>query len=146
MNEGDIKKQEHKQKTKIFWVILTILGIIFISRLGSNSNNNNSFNPSTQATSASNTDNENPLEVINWKWGQNEYGSAEIIGTVKNNSGKEISYAQVEFNLYDKQGAQVGSAMDNIDNIEPYGTWKFKALVTDDSNVRSAKLVRVEGN
>lgn len=52
-----------------------------------------------------------------------------VVGTVKNNTGKHYSYVQIEVNLYDKQKNQVGSTFANINNLEPYGTWKFKALV-----------------
>ena len=83
------------------------------------------------------------LEVITWNWRNEEY-SRYIVGSVKNNSGKEYSYVQVEFNLYDKSDAQVGTAFTNVNNLEPYGTWKFKALVSED-NATGAKFKGVSG-
>jgi hypothetical protein len=83
------------------------------------------------------------LEVITWNW-RNEGYSRYIVGSIKNNSGKEYSYVQVEFNLYDKSDAQVGTAFTNISNLEPYGIWKFKALVLED-NATSAKFKGVSG-
>lgn len=67
-----------------------------------------------------------------------------IVGTVKNNTNKTYSYVQVEFNLYDGSGAQVGSTFDNINNLEPNGIWKFKAIITDD-NAKNYKLKGVTG-
>ena len=55
-----------------------------------------------------------------------EYGG-EITGTVINRRDVKLSYAQITFNLYDKSGAQVGSALANINDLEPGATWKFKA-------------------
>ncbi|WP_432766945.1 FxLYD domain-containing protein [Thermoclostridium caenicola] len=37
-----------------------------------------------------------------------------ITGTIKNNKGRTLSYAQVTINLYDADGNQVGTALDNI--------------------------------
>ena len=47
-----------------------------------------------------------------------EYGIRyKIEGTIKNNTDKQYSYVQVTFNLYDKDGAQIGSALANINNL-----------------------------
>lgn len=51
----------------------------------------------------------------------------EITGTVVNRRKKKLAYAQITFNLYDNSGAQVGSAMANINGLESGGRWKFKA-------------------
>ena len=40
---------------------------------------------------------------------------------------RKLTYAQITFNLYDDSGAQVGTAMANINGLEPGGRWKFKA-------------------
>ena len=55
-----------------------------------------------------------------------EFGG-EITGTVVNRRNRKLSYAQIQFNLYDKSGAQVGSALANINGLEAGGKWKFKA-------------------
>ena len=72
-----------------------------------------------------------------------------IEGYIQNNTGKEYSYVQVEFNLYDKDGAIIGTALDNISNLEANGKWKFKAasLITSDEveNVASYKLKEITG-
>lgn len=57
---------------------------------------------------------------------QGEY-SGEITGTVVNRRDDTLSYAQITFNLYDASGAQVGTALANVNNLEPGGRWKFKA-------------------
>ncbi len=67
-----------------------------------------------------------------------------IVGTVKNNTATEFSYVQIEFNLYDKNGAQVGSTFANVSNLEAFGTWKFKALIFEET-ARSYKLKDITG-
>jgi hypothetical protein len=51
----------------------------------------------------------------------------EITGIVVNRRGKKLRYAQITFNLYDDSGAQVGTALANINGLEPGGRWKFSA-------------------
>lgn len=56
----------------------------------------------------------------------NNFGGT-ITGVVENRRGRKLNYAQITFNLYDDSGAQVGSAMANINGLEPGGKWKFEA-------------------
>lgn len=67
-----------------------------------------------------------------------------IVGTVKNNTNRTYSYVQVEINLYDDSGAQVGSTVDNTNNLEPGGVWKFKALIFD-SDATKYKVKEIRG-
>jgi hypothetical protein len=80
-----------------------------------------------------------------WQWPTAEYGSRYIVGTVRNNSDKEFSSVFLDFNLYDSNGAQVGSAGDSVTNLEAHGTWKFKAIVLE-KEAATARLVGVTGN
>ncbi len=57
------------------------------------------------------------------------YGIGKIVGTLKNTTNREYAYIQIEFNLYDSGGNQVGSTLANINNLEPGRTWKFEAPV-----------------
>ena len=67
-------------------------------------------------------------------------------GVIKNNSGKDCTYVQVTFNLYDADGNQIGTALDNINNLEKDGTWKFKAMGMDvDGEIASYKLAEITG-
>jgi len=68
-----------------------------------------------------------------------------IIGTIKNNTSKKYNYVQVTFILTDDDMNQVGTAMDNINDLEPGATWKFKALIFDDSDVKHYKLGEITG-
>lgn len=72
------------------------------------------------------------LQLIESRIEPDQYGAYNyVIGTVKNNAGKTYSYVQVTINLYDKSGAQVGSTLANVNNLEPGGIWKFKAPILE---------------
>lgn len=70
--------------------------------------------------------------------------STKIAGTLTNNTDKEIGYLQLSYTLYDADGAQLGSAFANINNLEPGGVWKFEAVAFE-SNVATYKLADVTG-
>ena len=75
--------------------------------------------------------NYNGFEVSNTDFQQEQYATY-ITGTVKNTKNRTYKYVQVEINLYDGSGAQVGSTMANTNNLEPGGVWKFKAIALQD--------------
>lgn len=83
------------------------------------------------------------LEVIESK-SENDKYSRYVVGTVKNNTNKEYGYVQVEINLYDESGAQVGSTLANANNLEAGGTWKFKAPILEES-AKTFKIKDVNG-
>ena len=56
----------------------------------------------------------------------NPYG-VKITGILVNNTDEDKSYLQIEYNLYDADGAQIGTALANINNLKAGGTWKFEA-------------------
>jgi len=80
------------------------------------------------------------LQVIDHSSSKDSIASY-IAGTVKNNTNKTYKYVQVEINLYDASGAQVGSTLANANNLEPNGTWKFKAVTMDDFKTYKIKDV-----
>ena len=86
-----------------------------------------------------------PPEVENAKWQRGKYDQLTITGVVHNFSGRKYAYAQVEINLFDKEGNQVGSTMANINNLEAGGTWKFTAPIFDDANVHTFRVMHVNG-
>lgn len=122
-------------------VLSVIISIALIGGIGSMGNTSNTSNtPSegattTQSTSTStNTKNEvrkPKYEILEHK-AINDNGIKYITGKVKNNTGKQVSYAQVEINLYDANGQQCGSTLANVNNLEPEGVWNFKAIAIED--------------
>lgn len=76
------------------------------------------------------------LELVRHEFGRLLHGREIIMGEVRNNSDREYRLVLVEFNLYDKDGAQVGTASDMIRNLEPHGTWRFEAKIFHEKAVK----------
>lgn len=114
-------KKRHPFKGLLKWVIiLVIVGGVIGAIAGT--------------AGGDKTKNEKLKEVEAAKIQKDELGIQYIVGSYKNVSGKDISYVQITFALYDKSGAQIGTAVDNINNLTKDSVWKFKAvpLVTDE--------------
>ena len=84
------------------------------------------------------------LEVLDHSPCTGDFGSRMICGTIINNTNSTKSYVQIEINLYDASGNLIDSTLDNINNLEPNGKWKFKAPIMDD-NVTNYKIKDVTG-
>jgi hypothetical protein len=137
--------------TGCFWLFVAMFGLgligYFVRPTGSPITQ--PFGPSG-SSSASNdygsttTAAKDELEVLNWKWKTEEYGTRSITGTVRNNSSRTLGYAQVEINLYDETGNQVGSTMANVNNLQAGAKWNFEALVLEERATK-AQIMRVSG-
>lgn len=84
------------------------------------------------------------LEVSNVHSEMEEFGLWYVCGTVTNNTDRTYAYLQIEVNLYNDFDEQVGSTFDNVNNLEPGGTWKFRALVMEEKATKY-KVVNVSG-
>lgn len=125
-------------------VACVCLILFMILAIGSADNNSSSKQTSSTPSSTPSSQAKVPdLEVVEHSPVSEEY-ARYIVGTVKNNTNKKYEYVQVSINLYDKTGAQVGSTMANVNNLEPHGTWKFKAIVLED-NTAKYKIDKVTG-
>jgi hypothetical protein len=71
-------------------------------------------------------------------------GFGAVTGIVENRSGRQVSYAQIVFAAFDKDGNQVGSAMANVNNLADGGKWKFNAGLLVD-NAASVKFTELTG-
>ncbi len=70
--------------------------------------------------------------------------SGEITGIVVNRPNRTLRYAEIRFNLLDDSGAQVGSALANINDLEAGGRWSFRA-VTLRRDFAQYKVTKVSG-
>lgn len=72
--------------------------------------------------------------------------AAYITGTLTNNKDTDVSYVQVEYVLYDADGAQIGTALANTNNLKAGGSWKYEACVTADAaSIASFELAEITG-
>lgn len=85
------------------------------------------------------------LEKGSLKFQVNEYGTGHVTGTIKNTGSKQYGYVQVSINLYDKDGALVGSTMTNVNNLEAGGIWKFEAIAIDADKASKCKVKGITG-
>ena len=122
-------------------IIVIIALLIFISLPGTEEESK----PQTGVTT------EEPKEDLTLQSGHKGYAdeyniSYYIEGTVKNNTDKKYSYVDIEFSVYDKDGNNLGSCYDNNSNLDPNGSWKFKAICSGEpSEIASYKLVEISG-
>ncbi len=79
----------------------------------------------------------------------NEYlgYSAKVTGIVRNNTGKDYSYVQIEYAIYDANGNNLGTALDNINNLAAGDTWNFEANLFSFPSARPVtfKFIEIDG-
>ena len=133
-------------KHKVITLILIVIALGVIVAMGGSTNNN------TVQTGTTGQQTQEKKEKFTLQDGDtgtsDQYGmSYTIEGTIKNNTDKQYSYVQVTFNLYDSDGAQIGTALANINNLEANGIWKFKAIgsLGNGKSVASYKLMEIKG-
>jgi len=124
--------------------ILVILAIIVGGSLGTAYREWKNPGQSLFSAMAKNAEQEK-FALVSDKAVVDSLGTTYIEGEIKNNTDKQYSYVQVTFILYDADGAQLGTAMANINNLEPNGTWKYKALGLTTERVDSYKLDEITG-
>ena len=134
---------EEKEKKPIykrvwFWILVVLVVIVAVGMSGESDTSSTSANAEVKTTQ-----NQEKFTLIDSE-GSYDGFAYYVTGTIKNNTDKQYSYVQVTFNLYDADGAQIGTALANINNLEANGTWKFKALGTTE-DVSSYKLAEITG-
>ncbi|MGG7058277.1 FxLYD domain-containing protein [Clostridium nigeriense] len=138
------KKPIYKRVWFIVIVLLILVGAINAAG-GGNSTTPNSGTTETGQVENS-TAKKEKFELVGEVETETDQFATYLKGVIKNNSGKDCSYVQVTFNLYDAEGNQIGTALDNINNLEADGTWKFKAMGIDvDGEIASYKLAEITG-
>ncbi len=123
----DINTENVQRNKKIVPIILSIIGAIVLFAIvfftvdcvmsGESSVNSNGLNTKLEVTNLSLT--VDYSEYLGY--------SAVVTGTAKNVSGKNLSYASVEFSIYDSYGNNLGTALANINNLATNDTWQFEA-------------------
>lgn len=114
------------KKTGLILALMLIITMISAACCGA-SNTTVDKSGSVASGSSGSSSTASDLQLVESHVETGDYGTKYIVGSVKNNGAKTYSYVQVTINLYDNSGAQVGSTLANVNNLEPGGTWKFKA-------------------
>jgi hypothetical protein len=104
-----------------------------------------SSTPSTTAPSTTETPTQNPAEThvlaalaqAKSTLHTTSDGFCQYIeGDITNNTGQMIGYGSISFNLFDKEGRQIGSTLDNCVNLKAGTIWHFKALIFENNWTR----------
>jgi len=126
-------------------ILTIILGLFFLGSFMSGvSQSSKDQKAAPGGTQGSTNPQKNGLEVKDIHADYGEFNNRFIYGTVVNHNDRQYSHVQVEFNLYDEAGNQVGSTIDNINNLEAGGSWKFAAVIIEPEAV-NYKLKDVSG-
>lgn len=135
------------KKTKI--VLLSVLGIVALRALLGPPEPRLEPPPvaaeaSVEAPAPAEPEPEPPpdLELLEFSGKAAAYGG-KIVGKVRNNSGRRYSYVQVVFTLLNEAGEQTGSAMANVNGLEPGRVWAFEAAALSDFS--HMKLDKITG-
>ncbi|WP_077531357.1 FxLYD domain-containing protein [Vreelandella utahensis] len=112
-----------------FFVVLIVIGLV--AGDPDSGPNFSTDSGASEGTSSGSGDGQD-YEISDLGVERGEFGNERITGILGNNSGHEVSYVQVEINLYDSEGVQTGTTMANTNNLEADGKWRFKAMPTSD--------------
>lgn len=105
-------------------LLLSLCGIVFLTfACGSSSET------SEKSSSGGSSSNKEKFSYTVDKSYDGDYGIGYYIeGVVTNKTDKDYSYVQIEFICYDKDGNNLGTAIDNTNNLLGNQTWKYKAM------------------
>lgn len=143
--------QKKQRSLKWLGIILIILGIVIISSTTNENENALEGNISNSSNETNDDTQKQPTEKFTYEVSSqypDDYGFAYYIeGSIRNNKSKDYSYVQIEFVCYDKEGNNLGTAIDNTNNLLGNQTWKFKAMAmfSDAENVDHCEYHDITG-
>lgn len=146
---------EDKKKRPVVKIILVVFVIlVVICAIGSmggktGSETKASSTESSQTEQRQDVQQESeqePYTVTDEALDESNAYSTIITGTLTNNTDSDKSYIQVQYNLYDADGAQIGTALANTNNLKAGGVWKYEAYGTaEPAKVASWERADVSG-
>ena len=147
------RKQPSKAKKIVGIVLLALCAIIVIAAIAGGSGDKDKPTSAAGTVGTQAPENTDPVAKLSYNKletvtepteGRTNYGSQCINGAIKNTSGKQLSYVGVTFALYDQDGNQIGTAIDNISDLTPDSTWKYTAMTLDTEQFASFELTSVD--
>lgn len=84
------------------------------------------------------------LEVREIRWRKPEPGERGLQGFVRNTTSASYRQVELELDLYDASGEQIGTTLARTENLGAGGTWLFDAPV-EQASATDARVRRVEG-
>ncbi|MBE6157616.1 MAG: hypothetical protein E7160_02360 [Firmicutes bacterium] len=130
------------------WVIAIIVFFVLVAVVSSGGESDSSKSTSGNGKNTTSPDKTEKFSYEIDKSYVGDYGIGYYIeGSVKNNKDKDYSYVQIEFICYDAEGNNLGTAVDNTNNLLANQTWKYKAMFlgTDEEKVDHCDYHEVTG-
>ena len=141
------KKQGGLPKWAI--VITVIFAIIVLAMAFSGDTDDTNTNDNNATNNSTNNQSNQKVEKFSYTVDNTTRDTFAyyIEGTVTNNKDKDYSYVSIEFVCYDSDGNNLGTAMDNTNNLLGKQTWKYKAMFigSDQENVDHCDYHEVSG-
>lgn len=69
-------------------------------------------------------------------------GNQWMEGALQNKTDRKYSFVQVEVDLYDQNGKQVGSTITNVNGLAPHARWHFRVPVVG-KDAADARIVHI---
>lgn len=130
---------EEKKKKMPKWLIVVIV-ILVIGVIGGLAGGDTTSDDKDN-NSVTTTEKKKLTLEDGWKGELDEYGAFYYVtGYIKNDTGKDYDYVQVEFTSYDADGNTLGTCVDNQSGLENGGRWAFKASCLESTD----KIAKVE--
>ena len=112
--------------------IVLVLMVVFVFWLIFHNGSSSPDPVQSTTTAISNVQERDPTSCLERGKRSSEVDEYEIgttiTGTIKNNCGKDFSYVEIDFKLFDHKGNVVGTAMANQTNLKAGETWRYKAV------------------
>lgn len=124
---------------KKLYIAIAALLLVFLV-LGCSGTNNTSDN--TQQATQPETP-KTALTLVNQTLAPESYGGYSIKGTAIAN--KDLKYAQIDAQFFDKDGALVYSSLTNTQNIKSGTQWKYKIIGPVDTTIQVSTCNVTEG-
>lgn len=123
---------------------IVLLALMALGCSGSDSGSDNTQQSgTTEQTAQVNTQEQTALTLVNSSLVPESYGGYTVKGTAIAN--KDLSYAQIDAQFFDKDGALVYNTLTNVRNIKAGTQWKYTIPCIVDKSVIVATCNVTEG-
>lgn len=139
-------RRQPSKKRAVLWSIVAIICILIVIGVASGGNGNGGTEDQSQEpTDVVSKLSLGMLETVDDpQIGSGDFGVQVITGSIKNVSGRKLSYAQITFAIYDSDGNQIGTSVDNINDLTEDSLWKYTAFPLSTEQFSTFELTGVD--
>lgn len=134
------EKKKKMPKWLIVVIVILVIGVIGALAGGDDTSSEKDTDSKDSQTTTTTEKKELTLEE-GWTGSLDEYGAFYYVnGYIKNDTGKDYEYVQVDFTSYDADGNTLGTCTDFQSGLKNGGRWAFQASCIDNPD----KIAKVE--